>query len=327
VPAANVIYMSPPPTGMDGANLCNDRSAGCATLQHAIGRLTGQRKYILMAPNPEGGMPYLARSNNGDADFDGVAAHVIGYDARLRRAGDGTIVRIRNNANVVVEGLTVEFATGSGGRGIDASGSALALHRAQIANNSERGVSASSMMALRVTRSTIANNRGGGLFLDGGTFTLINNLIYKNGLDGDFGGLSLNAAGAGNVLDFNTIAANLAGAGSADQVRCTVSGAVFVGRNNIISARPDTTGGGRIGGSCTYASSMFSPSGPPGNMNMDLADPAGFLFKDDFRLNPGSAAAGKADSARLGGESLFDVDGEPRAPNSNTVDVGADEIP
>src|SRR5690606_31241313 len=106
VAQANVIYLVPEAEGGTdgGMNNCLTPSTGCLTLQHAIGRLTTDRKYILFKPSAT---PYPARGNNDRADFNNVTAHVIGYGAEVNRGAAGEIIEIRGSSDVTIEGLRI----------------------------------------------------------------------------------------------------------------------------------------------------------------------------------------------------------------------------
>lgn len=331
VTQANVIYLTPMAEGgTDGAgNNCLSVSTGCLTLNYAIGKLTVTRKYILFKPSAT---PYPARNNTDRADFNGATAHVVGYGAEVRRNGDGEVIELRGEANVKLEGLKVANATNNGsGAGIRVTDSRLELFEALIQDNAYRGITVSGAMSnLRVTRSTISGNTGGGIFVDGAPFVIQNNFIVNNGNNtSSFGGVSLLSTGTTSVFEFNTVVDNNATTGTPDGVIC--NNAMLLARNNIIHG--DATEP-RIAGSCTHRNTLYGPDGTvAGTMNTLVSDRTTYRFLAignyhlDPAANPASVAAGAADSSNLVGESLFDFDGDPRVLNGTTVDVGADEIP
>lgn len=332
VPQANIIFLTPAAEGGTdaGGNDCLSQSTGCLTLHYAIGKLTATRKYILFKPSATS---YPVRSNTDRADFNGVTAHVIGYGAAVRRNGaDGEVIEVRGAAaNVTIEGLDISSANGLGsGSGIKHADGALSLYRVKLINNAYRGVHASSG-TLRVRRSLISSNEGGGIFYDGPTIVLVNNFIVSNGdmAVSTVGGVSVNATGTGSVIEFNTIAQNAAAAATAHGMICGSPGGPLTARNNIVTSelnRPQVSGG------CIHEYTLFGGPGMApvgGTGNMTIADPAMFMFvtATDYHILSGSVAVAKAQSTPLTGESLFDVDGDPRTPGSATLDVGADEIP
>jgi len=330
VTQANVIYLVPAADGGTdgGGNNCLTPSAGCLTLNYAIGKLTATRKYILFKPSATF---YPARNNTDRADFNAVTAHVIGYGAEVRRAGDGKIIDVRNGSNVKIEGLKVANATNtSTGLGIEVVDSQLELFRAMVQDNAATGISVSgATSALRVARSIVSGNDGGGISVNLAPFVLINNFIVNNGdANSLIAGLKLSSSGATSLLEFNTIVDNNAQGGIAD-VECTNN--MVTARNNIIHG--DATEP-RIAGNCVHRNTLYGPDGTiPGTMNVLVADRATYRFTSasDYHLNPAanpaSVAVGAADSSNLTGEGLFDYDGQARTAGAATVDVGADEVP
>lgn len=331
VAQANVIYMSA--NGSDGANTCNNPAPGmgCLTMHQAVGELTTTRKYIRMEASAT---PYDTRNNDAHVEFNGAAqsAYVVGNGATLRRIGanvDGHILEIKSGANVTIEGLTISNAVGAGGHGVlCVSSSTLDLRRVTISGNSSLGISATDC-ALRMARSTIANNVGGGVLLSSGSFNIVNNFIVSNGniTSGLFGGLSLSSAATTNTLEFNTVALNASQAATVDGITCTNNG--LVARNNIViglATKPRVN----PGTNCTHRYTLFTPdNGVTDEGNMTILDQGMYMFESatNFHIRAGSVAAAKAQSTLLSGESLFDVDGNSRTLNGTTVDVGADEIP
>lgn len=330
VAQANVIYLTPMAEGGTdgGMNDCLTPSTGCLTLHHAIGRLTATRKYILFKPSAT---PYPARNNSDRADFNNVTAHVIGYDAEVRRAGDGKVIDVRDNSNVKIEGLKVANATNTTtGLGIDVVESQLELFRAKVQDNAATGISVTGTGAsLRVTRSIISGNDGGGISVNLVPFVLVNNFIVNNGdANSLIAGLKVSSSGSTSFIEFNTIVDNNAQGGIAD-VECTNN--MVMARNNIIHG--DATEP-RIAGNCGHRNTLYGPDGTvAGTMNILVSDRATYRFMSasDYHIdpaaNPASVAAGAADSTNLTGEGLFDYDSQARTSGATTVDVGADEIP
>ncbi len=328
-PPAEVIYMTT--GGSDGGNNCDNPAPtmGCLTLNFAISKLTATRKYIHMAPSAT---PYAARNNTDRADFNGDTAHVIGYGAEVRRIGaDGEVIEVRGGSNVLIEGLTVANATNPGsGAGIKVDASRLELFKARIQNNAYVGIIAGGTNAsLRVTRTTISGNDGGGILATNVPFVLVNNFLVNNGDAASLvAGLSVSSAGATSVLEFNTIVDNNGDVGISD-VNCTNS--MVIARNNIINGIATKP---RVNGNCTHRNTLYGPDGTiAGTANTLVADRDMYRFigSGNYHLdpaaNPASVAVGAADSTSLLGEALFDFDSQARVSGAATVDVGADEIP
>lgn len=318
-PVAEVVYLDP--SGVDIAS-CT-RAQPCLTLNKAIDEAQANPAldYIFMAADAT---PYSARAGTGAADFDNVSVHVVGYGATVIRTGQGPVLDIRNGADVRIDGLAVAEADGpSNGVGIQVAGdSRLELFEAIVRNNEYRGVSAFSSPTLVVRRSQILMNRGGGIFSDTGSAILVNNIIAGNGnlLTSTFGGVSLFVNEDPSTFEFNTIVLNSAPAGTTDGVICT--GFTSVVRNNIIvgsATSPQTMGG------CVHRFSLFTPAGPTGEGNVNIADQAMYQFTPDLHISAGSVAIDRGQATNLVGESMFDIDGDPRG--GATVDVGADELP
>lgn len=312
-------------SGTDGG-ACGTRAAPCLTLNGAVDRVQADNvlhKYIVMTPS---GTPYQARGNMDRADFDDVDVYVVGTGATVNRNGAGEVIDVHGGSDVTIEGLEVSNATGTTtGTGIIVNASTLTLLNAKIRNNAYRGVNAVATSNLRISRSVISNNDGGGVSLESGTFVIVNNVIAGNGdeLLSSFGGVSVNGSGTTNLLEFNTIVSNSATAGTADGIIC--NNVSFVARNNIV------TGDGanpRYSGNCSHSHTLWTPTGAaPGLTNMEIADQSNYQFTADFHIGATSVAAGKAQSTNLTGELLFDMDGDARTGGGTTVDVGADEIP
>ncbi len=341
IPESEIVFVDT--AGSDGG-ACGTRALPCLTLNTAISRVQTTRSYILMAPSST---PYQARNNADRADFNTVAAHVIGAGAILHRIGDGLVLDVRANSDVTIDGLTIEQATGIAGHGIQCTSSTLTLHNVTVRNNAGDGVigsgctftaSGSTIAANRLlgielvssdvdlSRSTIDGNRGGGVLVTSGSFKIVNNFVVNNGHISEslVGGLDVASAGVSNVLEFNTVVRNTAQLGQSDGIKCVSAG--LVARNNIIAG--STSDRQHATGNCAYAYSLFTPNNVVnGEMNSLVPDFAmyNFVSNADFHLQAGSVAIGRAQNTNLAGESGFDIDGDVRS--GNEVDVGADEIP
>lgn len=223
VSTVEIIHMSS--NGVDGTNDCTNPAPGmgCRTLTYAIGKVTSTRKYIVLEPSTT---PYQARDTAGAAEVSGVLVHIIGYGSAVRRTGDGTVLELRANADVTVEGLAIEYAIN--GDGVYCSSSSLTLRNAFVRSND--GVAlVGSACSLRASRSTFTANETGGLVLTGGSsFNIVNNVIYNNGniTTGIYGGVSISVSTSNNVLEFNTIALNATQSGVVDGVDCTNIGLI-----------------------------------------------------------------------------------------------------
>jgi len=322
VAVENVVYLS---EGGRDAGDCLSPETGCITLQYAIDKLTNSRKYILLLPTP---IAYRANVDDNAATFRNRNAYIVGYGAVLRPKPnvDAPVIRLESGA-LVVEGLTIERAEYGSGSGID-SYAPLDLRSVTLRDNSRFGVS--SAASLRITRSIVAGNRQGGIWVSSGTYQITNNMITTNGgLEAVFGGVNITTAlGAGNRLDFNTIAFNSAHMSFPDGVSCVSAG--LVARNNIIFGNVGRPRVNLADTNCVFTHTLYGPDGTvPGGDNLIVTDVLAFMFNSvtDLHILPNSVAAGKAESMNLTTDTMVDFDGDRRDPGSASLDVGADEIP
>lgn len=312
----NVVYMDNGSGHIDNSN-CT-REEPCLTLGGAKSLVTTERRYIFMASS---GVPYVTGAGSGAGDFQETDAYIVGYGAELRRMTGGRVMGVIDSS-VTVEGLSIAGATGSSAHGINCSGGTLVVRRASITGNARLGIY-SNDCELTVERSTIAANTGGGISASGETsFRIVNNFVVDNGApSATTSGLNVSSdAGEGNALEFNTIVDNQGT--NADGITC--SAASLVARNNIVVGavgRPHFSG---CGARNTVVVPDNAPSGD-GNSAAALVDMA-FVSESDFHIQAGSVAEGVADSSNLSLAASVDFDGEPRAPNGKSVDIGADEI-
>jgi hypothetical protein len=105
-PVAEVVYLDP--SGAD-IGLCT-RAMPCLTLNKAIDEVQANPAldYIFMAADAT---QYNARAGTGTADFDNVSVYLVGYGATVVRTGQGSVIDIRNGADVRIDGLTVTNAS------------------------------------------------------------------------------------------------------------------------------------------------------------------------------------------------------------------------
>ncbi len=327
VPEGEIVFLNAD-NGNDASAMCT-RAEPCATLNRGVdvvqAAAPGARTVIFLAADLD--TQYLARGTNGTADFNDVDVFVLGTDATVTRTGAGATMEVKGGSNVRIEGLNVTGGNGASGYGYEISAaSTVELFKAGVNGNGSRGISSTGGSTLVVRRSKITNNQGGGIFVDTGKVTLVNNLITGNGnvASSMFGGLSLNLTENPNVIEFNTVVLNSALAGSPDGVACFNN--TVIGRNNIIVG---AIGNPLVTGTCLHTFTFFTPMGPvgEGNMNVATVDLGMYAFTSDYHIGGSSIVVGRAQPGALTGEAAFDVDSEarPRGASPN-ADVGADEV-
>jgi hypothetical protein len=170
--------------------------------------------------------------------------------------------------------------------------------------------------------STVSKNRSGGIVILGPTFSITNNFITRNGVNGgggstNDGGLVIQSANATNShIDFNTVVGNAIKTGTsvAGGIYCNING--FTATGNVVV---HNTAGGSTGiayantnGACAFASSVIQAS-----------DSLGFVdtVTGDYHI---TATSPLRDAATVPTGQTTDVDGESR-PYGSAYDIGADE--
>ncbi|MEJ7602517.1 MAG: right-handed parallel beta-helix repeat-containing protein [Kofleriaceae bacterium] len=118
--------------------------------------------------------------------------------AKLTRTFDGIILEIKGTSQVTIYDLEISGGAGTTGTGVVlqlGGAPTVSLLRATIAGNSGGGVLAYGG-SLKVSQSTISDNRRGGVYVREALFDLTNNFIVHNGnqTTSPFGGVHLSAA-------------------------------------------------------------------------------------------------------------------------------------
>ncbi len=217
--------------------------------------------------------------------------------------------------------MTGSQVFGNAGDGVKAvAGTTVDILASSIRNNGgTAGVSTTDASMVAIDSSIITGNAGaaGGVALTG-PFTIRNSIITRNGsFVSTTGGLALSSSSG--VLEFNTIADNVAGAGGTGGVSC--SGTVLVSSSIL------TNNSGNAASGCNVTYSLTGTTGSPlpgaGNvtgepMFLATADPLAPAF---YRIGSTSAARNKADSTAFVD---VDIDGQPR--DDGAKDMGADEF-
>jgi hypothetical protein len=268
---------------------------------------------------------------NGSMALPDRAITIIGEPgAVLTRAGGGDFLRVESaNARATLVDLAVSYVMSTGSSAIMVKAGELSLIRVDVSNNQGIGVDVQGG-TIRMSRSRLARNLGGGVAIDNLTraFEVVGNIFLENGnTSSGSGGIQLKSSQASpKRLEHNSFYGNLTGGGGA-AIQCEDASLTVHG--NIVSGRPTSPSAQQIGGNCGHAYSIFFwlPAGnvPPGPTNQN-ADP---LFGDpeagDLHIKDGSPAQRAADPAAvIDALSALDIDGDRRTP---PADAGADEAP
>ncbi len=296
--------------GADGS-ACGTQAAPCASLTGADGGLAkvaaGRRTVRLRA-----GQGYAEA-----LDLDAVAVILVGPGAVLQPVSpDRAAIAARNGASVTIDGLQVTGADGvTLGDGVRCSdaGTVVRIDRATISDNQDVGVEVEAGCDLRMSRTLVLRNGGGGVRTLADTFDLTHSIIAGNGGGAStFGGLRLAPGGTGTRrVEFLTVAGNTAGSGAAG-VQCTT--ALPVGSSIVWG----NSGPAQVAAMCA-ATYCDVQGGAAGTGNID-ADPL-FVSVDDLHL---TAASPCVDAADPGAAATVDIDGDLR-PRGAGRDIGADE--
>lgn len=239
----------------------------------------------------------------------------------LTRASSGNILVINDGSEIAIYDLHI---IGNGDKGIAVNKSTLRIVDVTITdcNAKDRRAIEAKASTLVVTRSTIANNAGGGIYADPNTtYNLTHNFIVRNGAnDTATGGLSLLAPSTGfNRFEMNTVVDNRAAATApAGGLHCAAS---LRAPNNIVARN-------YVGGLDTLPSSNKPTIGgcilDDSLVTSDISNLA-FVMPDgegpwDYHIGPGSLAIDRGVDSDL----RVDVDGDAR-PYNGKFDLGADE--
>lgn len=151
-------------------------------------------------------------------------------------AGDAAPCIDVQSGVVVIDGVSV---LGGGGAGVSCRmGSTLTLENSTIDGNADVGVVANNCAHLTLDANAIVNNRGGGIQVMSTPYSIVNQLIALNGLNGP--AVILDDTSAGD-FSFNTVAGNLSPAGMAAGIDCgggaakTLQYSIVVGNSQVFT--------------------------------------------------------------------------------------------
>ena len=314
VAADDVLYVE---EGADGADCTAE--APCGAIQQAVALAEGDRVWILVA---EG-------SYAGTVTLDDVTVRIIGYGADLIPTSLMSGLVVRGGADVLVEGLRIHDATGtgSGGDGIncanDVDSPILRVRRATIEGNDDEGIEALAC-TVELTRSVLRGNVGGALTVEDSDFTIINNFVYENGGVDEPGGVSVRGNPPGGEtaarIEHNTVVRNIGPDGVVSGVTCSEVVTELTFRNNIVWGNNATASSQVLGATCAHRFSLIGPQEVSGEGNLNVAPTYIDQGSDDYRLEDGSTGIDTAADSDV----LVDHEGDAR-PAGDGPDMGADE--
>lgn len=315
VAADDVLYVE---TGGDGDG-CTAEDP-CGAIQQAIDLADGQRVWILVAPG----------SYAETLSVVGTTARILADGADLVPGGAVmSAVIVRGAANLVIEGLRIHDASGTGtsGDGVncanDVDSPLVVLRRVIIEDNADEGVDAN-VCTIEITRSTLRHNDGRALSLEDTDFVVIDNFMYENGGADQPGGVTVRGNPPGGAdsarLEHNTIVRNSAPDGTVAGITCADVTAGLTFRNNLVHANDAAAPAEVVGANCVHEYSLIGPIEAAGANNVNDAPTYVDQAGDDYRLDRGSAGIDAAAPSDVD----IDHEGDER-PFGDGPDIGADE--
>jgi hypothetical protein len=331
----DVLYVSP-----DGSDVATCMTDDHCSLARALALIDGTKSTIRLDP--------------AHYDLPGTVTlpddlHLVGRGAVLDRnaAGSGEVLDIAPGTHITLDYVTVvggdgaaghgivciqatltlrEVAIqGNGGNAINSTGCQLVVSHAQLLDNQDTGIAASSS-DVTLVRSVVAGNQVAGLDLVATSYDIENNVIAKNGGPGSLGGVFIvsirtGTEGVRRVFGFNTVAENQGPFGMVSGVVCGQDVQVPLAMTSNIVV--DNSGPAQVSGAaCSWTYSDIAPVPVSGSGNLS-SDP---LFLDplhnNFHLQIASPVRDAADPAAT---LAVDIDGDAR-PQGAGRDMGADEI-
>ena len=204
--------------------------------------------------------------------------------------------------------LTDVSVSGNGQAGVSATGGTVTLTDVSVSGNGGVGIAASAAADVTIRRSTIQDNRDGGLELESVRFDVENCVIGGLGTDAngsadaDFGGVRITSPMAGSRFVNNSVLNNVAPLALSAGVLC---GAPFDIKNSLVHG---------------HGATNLSPMCTSSDSHVSGADPS--LDTDGIHLTASSGCClDMADDAEAPAD---DIEGDER-PCGAGADIGADE--
>jgi len=235
-------------------------------------------------------------------------------------ASVGPGIFVKDGATVMLQGLTVQGATGTNGDGIHCvsptTKSTLVLVESTIKSNESHGVE-SSYCDVTLRRNVIQGNDGGGADLSKGKLEVVNNVVFNNGdnTSSIVGGLSLSPSSpTGNVVYNNTVINNEALTSKAG-INCGISIPVY---NSIVYFN-----GSQPVADCTFFNSDVE-GGAAGSTNIDADPKIVSPGTGNFSIDPSTSPC-VDQGASTTGVTEIDIKGNDRSQGV-APDIGAYEV-
>ncbi len=325
---ANIVYVRG--DGEDDGSCTIDEP--CKTITYALGYVVNDRQTIfVLGTDPIVDNVVVNKTVAIVGDGGEIAADIS--------AGDNIpVLRIEGTVEVTLRNLSISGGRGGGGgHGIFCLGGlgdpTLAINNVIINNNAALGIDANECR-LTIDRSSILDNRAGGIDISDSAFAITNSVISFNGddLNSDVGGLKIDNGNADpQILAFNTIARNGAVSG-ATGVNCTAMPPVNI-TSNIVhlgqGAAPS------LAGNCAFQYSNIRDKDTLGAIaedgtNVDEAPTFVDLGARNFHLPANDTTCKERGQPITDLVSAIpalarDLDGDDR-PQGSLPDIGADEI-
>ncbi len=317
VPESEIVYVN----GATGVTSlpCN-KAAPCKTIQLGVDAVGGSRLLVHVAPGE-----YPDR-----VTITGKSLEISAFGVELAPlAGPG--IDVKGSSTVLIEGIKIRNVGGTSGDGVrcldDGSNAPkLTLVNVTITKNAGAAVNAAKCN-LSLSGSSLVDNREGGVKLAASDFSVVNNVIVKNGSQSSsFGGVFIierpPSGAAGARFEFNTVSENNAQVGSASGVMCGAVGEPLSLKNSIVFGNIGV--GGQVDSGCAWTYSDIGPGGSivAGTGNINMAPVFVNSLMNDYHLQLGSPGINAADPAATVD---VDTDGDAR-PAGGRSDMGADEV-